>query len=103
MPTEQKSSYESIKSRLDEIVTQVQKQDTPLEASLDLYDEALRLGNRCVELLDSTDFSIAELQEADAEDSRAQDEEAQTGEDASGTAESARPDEQVAEDTQEPA
>ncbi|MDR1016397.1 MAG: exodeoxyribonuclease VII small subunit [Coriobacteriales bacterium] len=62
---EQKSSYETIKARLDQIVGEVQKKDTPLEKSLDLYDEALRLGNRCVELLDSTDFSLNELEQAD--------------------------------------
>jgi hypothetical protein len=49
---------------MEEIVSAVRSKDLPLEKSLDLYEEALDLGNRCIELLDSTDFSDEELQAA---------------------------------------
>jgi exodeoxyribonuclease VII small subunit len=57
-----KSSYARTRERLEEIVTQVKAKDMPLEKSLDLYEEALRLGNVCAEMIDRTDFSAEELE-----------------------------------------
>ncbi|MDR3137077.1 MAG: exodeoxyribonuclease VII small subunit [Coriobacteriales bacterium] len=56
-----KSSYEHLRKRLEEIVVQVRSKDVPLEKSLNLYEEALRIGGRCVEKLEQTDFSSDEL------------------------------------------
>jgi len=57
------SSFNKTRERLEEIVTQIKAKDMPLEKSLDLYEEALRLGSECAELIDRTDFSIEELDE----------------------------------------
>ena len=39
-------SFSEVRARLDEIVTEVRKRDLSLEKSLDLYEEAIKLGNR---------------------------------------------------------
>jgi exodeoxyribonuclease VII small subunit len=59
---DRQNSYARTKERLEEIVTQVKAKDMPLEKSLDLYEEALRLGSACAELIDHTDFSVEELE-----------------------------------------
>jgi exodeoxyribonuclease VII small subunit len=59
---DKQSSYTRTRERLEEIVTQVKAKDMPLEKSLDLYEEALRLGSACAEMIDRTDFSAEELE-----------------------------------------
>ncbi|MDR2197524.1 MAG: exodeoxyribonuclease VII small subunit [Coriobacteriales bacterium] len=54
-------TYVRVRERLEEIVLQVKSKDVPLEKSLDLYEEALRLGGICAEMIDRTDFSVEEL------------------------------------------
>lgn len=54
-------NFEQITGRLDEIVVQVRDRETSLERSLDLFDEAIALGSRAVELVDKNDFSPSEL------------------------------------------
>ena len=44
-------TFGEVRARLDEIVTEVRSKDISLEKSLDLYEEAIRLGNRCAELI----------------------------------------------------
>jgi exodeoxyribonuclease VII small subunit len=56
------ASYARVRERLEEIVVQVKSKDVPLEKSLDLYEEALRLGGICAEMIDRTDFSAEELE-----------------------------------------
>ena len=53
-------TFEDITGRLDEIIVQVRSKDTSLERSLDLFDEAIALGSKAVELVDSFDMSDAE-------------------------------------------
>jgi exodeoxyribonuclease VII small subunit len=60
----QQNPYGKMKDRLDEILAQVRAKDVPLEQSLDLYEEALKVGNRCVEMLDDTVFSAEEMEAA---------------------------------------
>jgi len=55
------SSYSRLREELEDIVIQVRSKDMPLEKCLDLFDEALRIGGQCVESVDRTDFSLAEL------------------------------------------
>lgn len=55
-------SFDQITARLDEIVGQVRDKDTSLERSLDLFDEAIALGSKAVDLVDTTDFSPSELE-----------------------------------------
>lgn len=59
------SPYETfgeVRARLDEIVSEVRKKDLSLEKSLDLYEEAIKLGNRCAELVDKPDFTEEEAE-----------------------------------------
>ena len=63
-------SFESISSRLDEIVAAVRSKDVSIEHSLDLLDEAIELGSSAVEMVDSI-ASIAGVEpedELDTED-----------------------------------
>ena len=63
-------TFDDITGRLDEIVQQVRDKDVSLEHSLDLFDEAIALGSKAVDMVDATDFSPEEearLAEAAAE------------------------------------
>ena len=60
------SSYGRIRERLEEIVVQIRSKDVPLEKSLDLYEEALRLGGIAAEMIDKTDFTEDEIAAVDA-------------------------------------
>lgn len=55
-------SYNEQKERLEEIVVQIRAKDLPLEKSLDLYDEALAIGTKCVNQLEQTNFSVEEVE-----------------------------------------
>ena len=68
MMEESSSSYGRLRDRLEEIVEQVRSKDVPLEKSLDLYEEALRLGSLAAEMIDHTDFSQSELLAHDLEE-----------------------------------
>lgn len=52
-------TFGDISTRLDEIVVQVRRKDIPLESSLDLFDEAIALGQKAVDFVD-TDAVTAE-------------------------------------------
>ena len=56
----QYQSFDQISRRLDDIVGAVRDRDVSLERSLDLFDEAIALGSKAVELVDATDFSPEE-------------------------------------------
>lgn len=60
-------TFSEVRARLDEIVSEVRKKDLSLEKSLDLYEEAIKLGNRAAELVDKPDFSDEELLAASEE------------------------------------
>lgn len=51
--------FSQTRARLEEIVAQVRKKNTSLEASLDLLEEGVRLANRCTELIDHADWEAA--------------------------------------------
>lgn len=55
-------TFDDITERLDEIIAQVRSKDTSLERSLDLFDEAIALGSKAVDLVDSFDLSPREAQ-----------------------------------------
>ena len=52
-----REAFTQIRDRLDEIATQVRGDDMPLDAALDLYDEAAKLGMKATELLETLDAS----------------------------------------------
>ena len=67
-------TFDDITGRLDEIVQQVRDKDVSLEHSLDLFDEAIALGSKAVDMVDTTDFTPeeeAKLQEG-AQDASAE-------------------------------
>lgn len=71
--TSRYQTFGDITGRLDDIVAQVRDKDVSLERSLDLFDEAIALGSKAVDLVDATDFSPeeeAKLDEAE-KDSKA--------------------------------
>ena len=59
-------TFGEVVSRLDEIVEAVRSKDASLEHSLDLLDEAIALGSRAVDLVDSAQFTPEELARIDA-------------------------------------
>lgn len=62
-------TFDDITARLDEIIAQVRSKETSLERSLDLFDEAIELGSRAVDMVDSFELSP---READMLDGRAE-------------------------------
>ena len=52
--------FSDVTARLDEIIADVRNKDTSLERSLDLFDEAIALGTRAVDLVDKAAFSHEE-------------------------------------------
>ncbi len=67
-------TFDQITDRLDEIVSQVRDKETSLERSLDLFDEAIALGSKAVDMVDRTNFTSEEeaklRAEADGKDAR---------------------------------
>ena len=59
--TDESTSYTSAKAQLDDIAERVKSKDLPLEKALDLYEEAIRIGNTCADLLDVSEFTVDEL------------------------------------------
>ena len=53
-------SFEQITDRLDEIIGIVKDKNTSLERSLDLFDEAIALGSKAVDMVDMTNFTAEE-------------------------------------------
>ncbi|MGI6032899.1 MAG: exodeoxyribonuclease VII small subunit [Coriobacteriales bacterium] len=53
-------SFGELRARLDQIVVEVRDKDLSLEKSLDLYEEAIKIGNRCAELVDKADYTDEE-------------------------------------------
>ncbi len=60
-------NFDEITERLDEIIAQVRSKDTSLERSLDLFDEAIELGSRAVDRVDSCELAPREADMLDAE------------------------------------
>ncbi len=58
--TSKYQTFPQITERLDDIVAQVRDKDISLERSLDLFDEAIALGSKAVDMVDATDFSPEE-------------------------------------------
>ncbi len=66
-PQAEKSSYAYVRMQLEDIAIQIKSRETSLDQCLDLYEEAIRLGNSCTELIDTTDFSVEELEQLNDE------------------------------------
>lgn len=55
MDAKTEETFAGIRDRLEEIAAQVKGDDVPLDVALDLYDEAVKLGMKATELLESMD------------------------------------------------
>lgn len=64
-------TFDDITGRLDEIIAQVRSKDTSLERSLDLFDEAIELGSRAVDMVDSFELSPREADMLDEQEAAA--------------------------------
>lgn len=64
MASEGHETFGELRARLDEIVVEVRDKDLSLEKSLDLYEEAIKIGNRCAELVDKPDYTDEEAAQA---------------------------------------
>lgn len=60
-------NFDDIISRLDEIVSTVRSKDTSLERSLDLFDEAIEIGTRGVDIIDKFELSPREAEQLEQE------------------------------------
>ena len=63
--TDESTSYTSAKAQLDDIAERVKAKDLPLEKALDLYEEAIRIGNTSADMLDVSEFTVDELGASD--------------------------------------
>lgn len=61
------STFDQITDRLDQIVSQVKSKDTSIEHSLELFDEAIALGSKAVDMVDTAPLSDAEKNKAQQE------------------------------------
>lgn len=61
------NSFTDIKARLEQIITSVKDKEVSLENSLDLFDEAIKLGSRAVDMVDAVDLDDSELLATDAD------------------------------------
>lgn len=64
-------SFDDITGRLDEIIATVRSKDTSLERSLDLFDEAIELGSKAVDMVDSFELSPREAEMLDEQETAA--------------------------------
>jgi exodeoxyribonuclease VII small subunit len=62
--SDDRTTFEQTKARLEEILEQVRRKDTSLEQSLELLEEGVRLANRCNELIDQTNWRAGEVSDA---------------------------------------
>lgn len=72
-------NFDEISSRLDEIIATVRSKDTSLERSLDLFDEAIELGSKAVDMVDKFELSPREAEQLEQEyDADAKEDSAET-------------------------
>lgn len=57
----QKVTFEDSMKRLEEIVRRLEEEKVPLEESIRLYEEGMKIGNRCRNILDDADRRIKVL------------------------------------------
>jgi exodeoxyribonuclease VII small subunit len=64
---DQPLAFEEALGRLDEAVTALESGNLPLEDALDLYEQGIRLAQRCQELLDHAELRVRRLQVVEGE------------------------------------
>jgi len=100
--SDERSTFETTKARLEDIVAQVRRKDVSLEQSLDMLEEAVRLVNQCNDLIDQTSWRSDAAAEGESDGGAADDEAPVTGtEVADGTTDAAPGDEEMPDDARE--
>lgn len=61
MSKESEVPFEKAMARLEEIVAALEKGETTLEASLQMFEEGVALGKRCRTMLDRADTRVRKL------------------------------------------
>lgn len=62
----EKSNFEGSMKRLEEIVRRLEEGDVPLEESIRLYEEGMKLGQRCRRMLDQAQERISRMSQEPA-------------------------------------
>ncbi|MEG0322924.1 MAG: exodeoxyribonuclease VII small subunit [Raoultibacter sp.] len=78
---ETNATFENVKTRLDEIVDAVNVDGISLDAALDLYEEAVKLGMQASTLLEEGIAAQSEIGEVEDADEASSNEAAELGED----------------------
>ena len=71
MPEGSVRNFDEISDRLDQIIATVRSKDTSLERSLDLFDEAIELGSRAVDMVDKFELTPADKLEQEYDEDAA--------------------------------
>jgi exodeoxyribonuclease VII small subunit len=58
------ASFEALFARLEAITAQLESGDLPLERSVELYAEGMRVAERCQQLLSGVEQRVEQLREA---------------------------------------
>lgn len=58
-----KANFEDSMKRLEEIVRRLEEEKVPLEESIRLYEEGMKIGGRCRKMLEDAETRIRRLSE----------------------------------------
>jgi len=72
--TEKKQNLEESMARLEEIVEELERGEHTLEESLEKFEEGVKLGKRCREILDRAETRIRKLVGVDESGNRVEEE-----------------------------
>lgn len=61
MATNETLSFEDALKKLEKIVSQLEKEDVPLEKAIDFYEEGMKLSKLCDDKLSSAQEKIAKI------------------------------------------
>jgi exodeoxyribonuclease VII small subunit len=68
MSNKERPSFEEALSRLEEIVQELEDETIPLEKSIELYEEGIKLSKTCTETLEEAELRIQHVTEQHADD-----------------------------------
>ncbi len=63
-------NFENSMERLEDIVRKLEDESIPLEDSIRLYEEGIKIGKKCRNILDQADRKIKQLSKPDSHNSK---------------------------------